>query len=68
MKTFKFDGKKKQAKREEQQATGIMGLKFMQRGKQREKEALRVKANMAIKQIKGEDDYQTSESEKSDAE
>ena len=45
-----------------------MGLKFMQRGKQREKEALKVKANMAIKQIKGEDDYQTSESEKSDAE
>ena len=40
-----------------------MGLKFMQKADQREKEALKLKANLAVKQIKGEDDYQTSDSD-----
>ena len=34
-----------------------MGLKFMQKGKQREKEALKLKADKAIKHIKGVDEY-----------
>ena len=38
----------------------------MQKGEQREKEALKLKADLAIKQIKGEDDYQSSDSEQNE--
>lgn len=41
--------------------TGIMGLKFMQKAEQRKQEALKLQAEMAIKQINGEDDYVSSE-------
>ena len=34
-----------------------MGLKFMERAQQKEKEALKSEVNLAVKQIKGEDDY-----------
>lgn len=40
-----------------------MGLKFMQKAEQRKQEALKVQAEMAIKQINGEDDYKSSEEE-----
>lgn len=42
-----------------------MGLKFMQKAEQRKKEALKVQAEMAIKQINGEDDYVSSSEEES---
>ena len=40
-----------------------MSLKFMQKAEQRKKEALKVQAEMAIKQINGQDDYQSSDEE-----
>ena len=40
-----------------------MGLKFMERAQAKEKEALKSQVNLAVKQIKGEDDYAGSDDE-----
>ena len=40
-----------------------MGLKFMERAQKKEQEALKNEVNLAVKQIKGEDDYESSDSE-----
>ena len=42
---------------------GIMGLKFMERAQAKEKEALQSQVNMAVKEIKGQDDYAGSDGE-----
>jgi len=38
-----------------------MGLKFMKKAEKKKKEALKQKAELAIKQINGEDDYSESD-------
>ena len=48
-------GKTKKSNDEDEK--GIMGLKFMRRAEEREKEALKLKAELAVKQINGDDDY-----------
>ena len=60
---MKFDEKTKQLqkKKEQKTAKGIMGLKFMERAQQKEKEALKAQVNLAVKQINGEDDYAGSD-------
>ena len=58
---MKFDdatkGKSKVVKTEH----GIMGLKFMERAQQKEKEALKNQVNLAVKEMNNEDDYSGSE-------
>jgi len=66
VRTMNFDDAARQGKAKKTQdesGRGIMGLKFMQRAEEREKEALKLKADLAIKQIQGQDDYQSSDSE-----
>ena len=66
VRTMNFDDAARQGKAKKTQdesGKGIMGLKFMQRAEEREKEALKLKADLAIKQIQGQDDYQSSDSE-----
>ena len=57
---IKVDFSSKQGKPETKKQAGLMSLKFMQKAEQRKKEALKVQAEMVIKQINGEDDYQSS--------
>ena len=44
-----------------------MALKFMERAQEKEKQALKAEVNLAVKQIKGEDDYAESDDENSSA-
>ena len=66
VRTMNFDDAARQGrakKTQDESGRGIMGLKFMQRAEEREKEALKLRADLAIKQIQGQDDYQSSDSE-----
>ena len=67
---MKFDEKalQRSKKPDEVKQKGIMGLKFMERAQQKEKEALKSQVNLAAKQIRGEDDYNDSDSSESNDE
>ncbi len=56
-----------QAKKQDKSKKGIMALKFMERAQEKEKQALKAEVNLAVKQIKGEDDYAESDDENSSA-
>ena len=62
---MKFDEKsrKKEMKDDKKTEKGIMGLKFMERAQQKEKNALKAQVELAVKQINGEDDYAESEND-----
>ena len=62
---MKFDEKsrKKEMKDNKKTEKGIMGLKFMERAQQKEKNALKAQVELAVKQINGEDDYAESEND-----
>ena len=67
---MRFDqkSKQKQAKGKEEKQKGIMGLKFMERAQKKEQEALKADVNLAVKQIRGEDDYSGGSDSASDSE
>ena len=54
---MRFDEKSKQKSKKNAPKKGIMGLKFMERAQEKERQALKAEVNLAVKQIKGEDDY-----------
>ena len=62
---MKFDEKsrKKEMKGDKKTEKGIMGLKFMERAQQKEKNALKAQVDLAVKQINGEDDYADSDND-----
>ena len=61
---MKFDGKSKsKGDKKSETKKGILGLKFMERAEQKEKEALKAQVNLAAKEIRGEDDYVDSDDE-----
>ena len=60
------DGSKPSSKQDNKKTKkGIMGLKFMQLAQEKEKEQLKNQANLLVKQIKGEDDYEEDDDENS---
>ena len=60
---MRFDEKTKaaQSKKEAKAQKGILALKFMERAQEKERQALKAEVNLAVKQIKGEDDYAESD-------